>query len=223
MFPWIVWSVILLAPFIVGATFAVRTARQASKADRVMRVLAECPGWRRLVPARDGGPWNGYAGHFPWMTRTRYGTAVAGPLDEHPATVARFWEPVGRRDVRHWLVVCFDVPDSGPMLRLERHWSAAELGLRFPGDIPYLVMSDDREAMTERFYASDLPERLARFGGPAVSHATFGVCFLFPMSNVVDLGGLLDELAAMVPDLAAMARFAAPSATEEPEEPQDAS
>ncbi|WP_406010305.1 hypothetical protein OG440_32510 [Streptomyces sp. NBC_00637] len=219
MFPWIMWSVVLLAPFVVGGTLAFRTARRAVKADRAMRVLAERPGWRRLVPDGDG-PWAGYAGHFPWLLRTRYGTAVAGPLGEHPVTVARLWEPVGRRDMRHWLVVCFDVADSGPMLRLERHWSAAELDLRFSGEIPYLVMSDDRAAMTERFYASDLPRRLTRCAAPAVSHARFGVCFAFPMPDVADMDALLDELAAMVPDLAALARSAAPAA---PEKPQDAS
>lgn len=218
MFPWIMWSVIILAPFVVGGTLAFRTARRAGKADRAMRVLAERPGWRRLVPAGDGGRWTGYAGHFPWLLRTHYGTAVTGPLGKHPVTVARLWEPVGQRDMRHWLVVCFDVPDSGPMLRLERHWSAAELDLRFSGEIPYLVMSDDRAAMTERFYASDLPERLTRFAGPAVSHAKFGVCFVYPMPDVVDMGSLLNELAAMVPDIAVLARSAAPSA---PEEPQD--
>lgn len=210
MFPWIVWSMIILAPFVVGGTLAFRTARRAGKADRAMRVLAERPGWKRLVPEGERGQWTGYAGHFPWLLRTHYGTAVTGPLGECPVTVARLWEPVGRRDMRHWLVVCFDMPDSGPTLRLERHWSAAELDLTFSHEIPYLVISNDRAAVTERFHASDLPERLTRFAAPAVSHAQFGVCFVYPMPDVVDMGRLLEELATMVPDIAALARTAEP-------------
>ncbi|MFF4657849.1 hypothetical protein [Streptomyces sp. NPDC001381] len=211
MLPWIMWSAILLAPFVVGGTLAFRTARRAGKADRAMRALAARPGWKRIEGRRDGeGRW---AGHFPWLLRTVPGFAVTGTLGGHRVTVARRWEPVGRRDMQHWLIVFFEVRGSGPMLRLERHWSAAELNLRFGGDLPYLPMSKNGSAATaERFYASDLPDRLTRFAAPAVSRTDDGVCFLyFPLPEVVDMDKLLKALAGMLPDLAELAAAAAPA------------
>ncbi|WP_416985605.1 hypothetical protein [Streptomyces sp. T028] len=205
MFPWIMWSVVILAPFVVGGTLAVRTARRANKADRAMRVLAARPGWSPVKVGKDEGRWAGYAGHFPWLLRTLPGFAVTGPFDDHRLTVARLWEPVGRRDMRHWLVVCFDVPCDGPSLRLERGWSAAELNLRCEG-LPYLPMSEDQAGTVERFYASDLPGRLVKLDGPAVSLYTAGVCFVYPMPDVRNMDLLLEELADLIPALTALAR-----------------
>ena len=112
--------------------------------------------------------------------------------------------------------MCFDVPGDGLFLRLERGWSAAEVNLRCEG-LPYLPMSKDDQAGTvERFYSSDLPERLMRFAAPAVSLYGAGVCFAYPMPDVVDMGSLLKGLAALLPDLTALARAAGPK------EPQDA-
>ncbi|MFI1507703.1 hypothetical protein [Streptomyces sp. NPDC020597] len=216
MLPWIMFSVILIAPFVVGGTLAARTARRANKTDRAMRVLAQRPGWSRISSDGQGPPGTGYAGHFPWLLRTRHGTGVTGPLGDLRVGVTRLWEPVGRRDVRHWLVVSFDLPGDGLFLRLERDWSAAELNLRCEG-LPYLPMSKDDQAGTvERFYSSDLPERLMRFAAPAVSLYGAGVCFAYPMPDVVDMGSLLEGLAALLPDLTALARPAGPK------EPQDA-
>ncbi|WP_460067814.1 hypothetical protein [Streptomyces sp. YKOK-I1] len=205
MFPWIMWSVILLAPFVIGGTLAVRTARRANKADRAMRVLAGRPGWSRVERGPDGEQWAMFAGHFPWLLRTVPGSGATGPLGSHEVTVARRWEPVGRRDMRHWLIVYFD-GSGGPDLRLERHWSAAEIALSFAKDLPYQPMSTDYEGTVQRFYGSDLPQRLVRFAAPAVSVREDGVCFLYPMPDVVDMGTLLEELAALLPDLAALAR-----------------
>ncbi|MFJ8113720.1 hypothetical protein [Streptomyces sp. NPDC096132] len=204
MFPWIMWSVIILAPFVVGGTLAFRTARRVTRADRAMGVLAARPGWSRITVGPDGAQWAGFAGHFPWLLRTLPGSAVTGPFGGHRVTVARRWEPVGRRDMRHWLIVVFEVEGSGPMLRLERRWSAAEIGLRVAVDIPYLVMvEEDRAGTTDRFYASDLPYRLARYAGPAVSRTAGGVCFLYdPLPEVVDMDKLLKALAEMLPGLA---------------------
>ncbi|MEU1184541.1 hypothetical protein ABZ464_44405 [Streptomyces sp. NPDC005820] len=209
MLPWIMWSVIILAPFVVGGTLAARTLRRARKADRAMAVLAGDPGWSRLERGPDGAEWAGYAGHFPWLLRTLRGLGATGPLDEHRVTVARRWEQSGRRDVRHWLIVCFEVPGDRPALRLERDWSAAKLGLRSPGGVPYLTMSDDPAGTAERFYASDLPQRLARFAGPAVSVSADGVCFVYPMPDVTSMDSLLEELAALIPDLTALAHASA--------------
>ncbi|MFF5185233.1 hypothetical protein ACFY30_15850 [Streptomyces sp. NPDC000345] len=211
MFPWIMWSAILLAPFVVGGTLAFRTAHRAGKADRAMRALAARPGWKRIERRRDEE--DRWAGHFPWLLRTVPGFAVTGTLGGRRVTVARRWEPVGRRDMQHWLIVCFEVRGSEPMLRLERDWSAAELGLRFGGDVPYLPMSTNNSAATaERFYASDLPDRLTRFAAPAVSRTDHGVCFLyFPLPEVVDMNRLLKALAGMLPGLAELAASAAPA------------
>ncbi|MER6560420.1 hypothetical protein ABT300_22320 [Streptomyces sp. NPDC001027] len=210
MLPWIMVSVILLAPFVVGGTLAVRTARRAGKADRAMRLLAQRPGWSRVPGDTLEQHRIRLSGHFPWLLRTRDGTAVTGSIGGLPVTVTRLWEPVGQRDMRHWLVVCFDVPGDGLFLRLERGWSAAELNLRCD-DLPYLPMSkDDRAGTAERFYSSDLPERLMRFAAPAVSLYEAGVCFAYPMPDVVDMGSLLEGLAALLPDLTALARSAGP-------------
>lgn len=206
MLPWIIWSVIILAPFVVGGTLAFRTLRRVRKADRAMTALAGDPGWSRLERGPDGAEWAGYAGHFPWLLRTRHGTGATGPLGEHRVTVARRWEPSGRRDVRHWLIVSFEVPGDRPALRLERAWSAAKLGLRSPDGVPYLPMSEDSAGTAERFHASDLPQRLVRFAGPAVSVSADGVCFVYPMPDVTSLDRLLEELAALIPDLTALAR-----------------
>ncbi|MDX5563841.1 hypothetical protein PYK79_11310 [Streptomyces sp. ID05-04B] len=215
MLPWIMFSVILIAPFVVGATLAVRTTRRANKADRAMRLLAQRPGWSRVAGDARKQHSTRFAGHFPWLLRTLYGTAVTGSLGGHPVTVSRLWEPVGRRDVRHWLVVCFDVPGDGLFLRLEREWSAAELNLRCEG-LPYLPMGKDQAGTVERFYSSGLPEQLMRFAAPAVSLYEAGVCFVYPMPDVVDMGSLLKGLAALLPDLTELARAAGPK------EPQDA-
>ncbi|KUN75880.1 hypothetical protein [Streptomyces griseoruber] len=215
MFPWIMWSVIVLAPFVVGGTLAFRTARRAGKADRAMRALAGRPGWSGVERGADGTEWAGYAGHFPWLLRTRHGTGATGPLGEHRVTVARRWEPSGRRDVRHWLIVCFEVPGDRPALRLERGWSAAKLGLRSPDGVPYLPVSENVTDTAERFSASDLPQRLIRFAGPAVSVSADGVCFVHPMPDVMDMDRLLAELAALIPDLTALARTAGPEASQD--------
>ncbi|MCX5263960.1 hypothetical protein [Streptomyces sp. NBC_00199] len=220
MLPWILISVVVLAPFVVGATLAARTARRATKADRAIGVLAGRPGWSRVASDGQGAAPTGYAGHFPWLLRTRHGTAVTGPLGGLRVDVTRLWEPVGRRDVRHWLVVCFDVPGDGLSLRLERDWSAAELQLRCEG-LPYLPMGRDQAGTVERFYTSGLPERLMRFAAPAVSLNEAGVCFVYPMPDVRDMGVLLEELAALLPDLTALARAAGPKEPREPREPQD--
>ncbi|WP_340377534.1 hypothetical protein U5640_22305 [Streptomyces sp. SS7] len=205
MFPWIMWSAVVLAPFVIGGTLAFRTARRARRSDRAMGVLAGRPGWSRLGRGADGAEWAGYAGHFPWLLRTRHGTGASGPLGGHRVTVARRWEPSGRRDVRHWLIVCFEAPGDRPTLRLERGWSAAKLGLRAPEGVPYVPVSEHAMDTAERFYASDLPQRLIRFAGPAVSVAADGVCFVHPMPDVRDMDRLLTELAALIPDLVALA------------------
>jgi hypothetical protein len=216
--PWIVVSVILLAPFVVGGTLAARTAHRAGKADRAMRLLAQRPGWSRGTGDTPEQHHLRLVAHFHWLLRTRHGTAVAGSIDGVPVTVTRVWEPVGHRDMQHWLVVCFDLSGDGLFLRLERNWSAAELNLRCEG-LPYLPMSrNDRAGTVERFYSSDLPERLMRFAAPAVSLYKAGVCFAYPIPDVVNLHSLLKGLAALLPDLTALARAAGP---EEPE-PQDA-
>lgn len=208
-------SVILLAPFVVGGTLAARTARRAAKADRAMRLLAERTGWSRVAADTLEQHRIRLSGHFHWLLRTRNGNAVTGSLGGRPLSVTRLWEPVGHRDVRNWLVVCFDVPGDGPVLRLERSWSAAELNLRCEG-LPYLPMSENDQAGTvERFYSGDLPDRLMRFAAPAVSMHKDGVCFVYPMPDVVDMGALLKGLAALLPDLTALARAAGPK------EPQD--
>ncbi|MCX4825029.1 hypothetical protein OG883_35255 [Streptomyces sp. NBC_01142] len=205
---WIIGFAVILAPSLIGLTFAVRTARRVGKAERAMRVLAARPGWQRIERGKDGEEWAGYAGHFPWLLRTRHGITVTGPLSDHQVTVDSRYEQISRRD-QHWLIVCFDLRGSGPNLRLERHWSAAELNLTFPKDLPYLTMSDDSAGTAERFYASDLPKRLVRFAGPAVSFRENGACFVYPLPEIVDLDKLLEELAGLLPDLAALARDAA--------------
>ncbi|MEU1512819.1 hypothetical protein ABZ490_11740 [Streptomyces sp. NPDC005811] len=205
MLPWIMWSVIVLAPFVVGGTLAARTLRRARKADRAITVLAGDPGWSRLERGPDGAEWAGYAGHFPWLLRTRHGTGATGPLDGHRVTVARRWETSGRRDVRHWLIVCFEAPGDRPALRLERAWSAAKLGLRAPDGVPYLPVSADPAGTAERFHASGLPRRLIRLAGPAVSVSADGVCFVHPMPDVTSMDALLEELAALIPALTALA------------------
>ncbi|MDC0766764.1 hypothetical protein [Streptomyces sp. HD] len=203
---WIIFFAVILAPSLIGLTFAVRTARRVGKADRAMRALAARPGWEQLKRDKDGAQWAGYAVHFPWLLRARHGTTVTGPLGGHQVTVARLVENLTSKVDAHWLVVVFDVPGSGQSLRLERNWSAAELGLTFQMDAPYLPMSDDRAGTTERFYASELPERLVKLAGPAVSMTNDGVCFVHhPLPDVVDMDGLLEELAGMLPDLVALA------------------
>lgn len=206
MVGWIIGFAVILAPFLIGLTFAVRTARRVGKAERALRVLAARSGWKRIERGKDGEEWAGYAGHFPWLLRTRHGSTVTGPLGDHQVTVARRCEQISRRHDRHWLIVCFDLRGSGPTLRLERHWSAAELNLTFPKDLPYLPMSDNSAGTTERFYASDLPTRLVRFAGPAVSFGENEACFVYPLPQIVDMNKLLEDLAGLLPDLAALAR-----------------
>lgn len=209
MVGWIIGFAVILAPSLIGLTFAVRTARRVGTAERAMRVLADRPGWQRIERGKDGEEWAGYAGHFPWLLRTWHGITVAGQFGDHRVTVARRYEQISRRDDQHWLIVCFDLRGSGPNLRLERHWSAAELDLTFSKDLPYLTMSDDSAGTAERFYASDLPKRLVRFAGPAVSFRKDGACFVYPLPKVVDMDKLLEELAGLLPDLAVLARDAA--------------
>ncbi|RST19015.1 hypothetical protein E2C00_03700 [Streptomyces sp. WAC05374] len=210
---WIVFFAVILAPSLIGLAFAVRAARRVGRAERAMRALAARPGWRLVERDEGGARWAGYAVHFPWLLRARDGTAVAGPLGEHRVTVGRFVENLTSKTDAHWLVVVFDVPGSRPHLRLERGWSAAELGLTFPLDAPYLPMSEDRAGTTERFYASELPERLVRLAGPAVSVTKDGVCFVHhPLPHVVDMDRLLEGLAGMLPDLLALAGDGAPDA-----------
>jgi len=203
---WIIFFAVILAPSLIGLTFAVRTARRVGKADRAMRALAARPDWEQLKRDKDGAQWSGYAIHFPWLLRAQHGTTVTGPLGEHRVTVARLVENLTSRVDAHWLVVVFDVQGSGPNMRLERNWSAAELGLSFHKGAPYLPMSDDHAGTTERFYASELPERLVELAGPAVSVTKDGVCFVHhPLPDVVDMDRLLEELAGMLPDLVALA------------------
>jgi hypothetical protein len=138
---------------LIGLTFAVRTARRVTKAERAMRALATRPGWRLAERSRG---------------------------------------------------------DGAPSLRLERHWSAARLNLRVPKDVPYLPMSDDLNGMAERLHASDLVERLVKLAAPAVSVSDDSACFVFfPLPEVRDMDGLLEGLAALLPDLIALARATA--------------
>ena len=129
-------------------------------------------------------------------------TWVHGQLREKAWSAAVFWDA-------HWLVVHFELPGDTPNLRLERHWSAKHLNLPFDRNVPYLAMSADLDATTGRFYASDLPERLAKLAGPAVSFTGDQACFVHhPLPEVVDMDKLLEGMAALLPDLAALARVA---------------
>ncbi|MFF8289347.1 hypothetical protein ACF068_09015 [Streptomyces sp. NPDC016309] len=208
---WIIFFAVIMAPSLIGLTLSVRTARRVGRADRAMRALAARPGWQRVERDEDGARWAGHAVHFPWLLRARPGTTVTGPLGDHRVTVARFVENLTGKVDAHWLVCVFDVPGRRPNLRLERHWSAAELGLTFHRDAPYLPMSDDRAGTTERFYASRLPERLVELAAPAVSVTNDGICFVHhPLPDVVDPDRLLEELAGILPDLVALAGPGAP-------------
>jgi hypothetical protein len=208
MMGWILGFGVLLAPALIGLSFAVRTARRVGKAERAMRDLAARPGWQRVERDEDGSEWAGYAGHFPWLLRTTQQTTVTGPLGPLQVTVARRFEPLSSKDDLHWLIVCFEQPGGGPNLRLERHWSAAELNLSFARDVPYLPMSDDSAGTAERFYASDLPQRLMALAAPAVSYSENGTCFLFPLPEVLSMDRLLTGLATLLPDLATLAGHA---------------
>jgi hypothetical protein len=206
---WIFFFAIILAPSVIGITFAVRTASRVTKADRAMRALAARPGWEQLVRRKDGDQWIAYAAHFPALLSTHLMTTVTGPLGGHRVTVCRFLKiDASRKDHVHWLLVHFELPGGRtPILRLERRWSAAHLDLRFAQDVPYLPLSKDFKATAERFYASDLAERLATLAGPAVSFTGDQACFAyFPLPEVVDMAKLLKGLAALLPDLAALAR-----------------
>ena len=209
MISWVFWFAVILAPSIIGLTFAVRAARRVTKVERAMRVLAARPGWQRLERDKDGAEWAGYAGHFPWLLSARLRTTAAGPLGGHQVTVGRLVKSVSSKTDAHWLVVCFDFPHSGASLRLERRWSAAQLGLPVPKDVPYLPMSGDLEATADRLSATDLVERLGKLAGPAVSLGDDQVCFVyFPLPEVVDMDRLLEGLAALLPDLTGLARAA---------------
>jgi hypothetical protein len=209
VFPWIFFFTVILSPFVIGFAFSVRAARRMGKADRAIRTLAARPGWQLLERGTDGAEWAGYAGHFPWLLGTQLRTTAAGPLGDHRVTVARLIKHVSSRTDAHWLVVHFELPGDTPSLRLERHWSAAHLDLRFDRKVPYLAMSADLEATTGRFYASDLPARLAKLAAPAVSFTGDQACFVHhPLPEVVDMDELLKGLAALLPDLATLARVA---------------
>ncbi|WP_055716274.1 hypothetical protein [Streptomyces torulosus] len=209
MIGWVFFFAVLLAPCIIGITSAVRAASRVTKADQAMRALAARPGWEQVVRRKGGDQWVGYASHFPALMSTYLMTTVTGPLDGNQVTICRFLKmTVESRNQAHWLLVHFELPgDRTPILRLERHWSAAHLGLRFAHDVPYLPLSDNRRATADQFYASDLPQRLAKLAGPAVSFMGDQACFAyFPLPEVVDMGNLLKGLAALLPDLAALAR-----------------
>jgi hypothetical protein len=133
----------------IGLTFAVRTARRVTKAERAMRALATRPGWRLAERSRG---------------------------------------------------------DGAPSLRLERRTVEPPCAQ----GVPYLPMSDDLNGMAERLHASDLVERLVKLAAPAVSVSDDSACFVFfPLPEVRDMDRLLEGLAALLPDLIALARATA--------------
>ncbi|MFI1165548.1 hypothetical protein ACH4UM_18525 [Streptomyces sp. NPDC020801] len=211
MVSWVFWFAVILAPSLIGLTFAVRAARRVTRAERALRALAARPGWRLLERGDDGAEWAGYAGHFPWLLSARPRTTVTGPVGERQVTIGRLVKSVSRRVDAHWLVLCFDLPAAGPGVRLERHWSAAHLNLRFPEDLPYLPVSDHVAQTAARLEATDLTDRLLRLAAPAVSLAGDQACFVyFPLPEVLDMDALLAGLAGLLPDLVALARDTAP-------------
>ncbi|WP_367325597.1 hypothetical protein [Streptomyces sp. HUAS ZL42] len=82
--------------------------------------------------------------------------------------MGRFVENLTSTVDAHRLVVVFDVPSSGPYLRLERNWSAAELGLTFHKDAPYHPLPGvvDMDRLLEEL-AGMLPDLVSLAGGRA--------------------------------------------------------
>ncbi|MCU7820526.1 hypothetical protein [Kitasatospora sp. DSM 101779] len=212
---WIFFFALLLAPVAYGLTREVGTLRRVKAADRLMRLLGGSPGWRTMAP---GELWNGYAPHYPWLD-VRRGTTVAGPgPDGRAVTVARFVRLEQRRGL-HWLLFSFELPARVPVIRLERGWSAAAMGLPIVGPGLYLPMcAAGTEAIAELLERSDLVDRLAALGAPAVSLQRNEACFLFhPLPDPAGVERSVAALAALLPDLCRLAR-----ATEEVEAPRAA-
>ncbi|WP_030264703.1 hypothetical protein [Streptomyces sp. NRRL B-24484] len=204
MAPWIFFFALLLAPVAFGLTREVGTLRRAKAADRLMLALGRGAGWRTTDP---GESWNAYAPHYPWLD-VRRGTTVTGPgPDGRGITVARFVRLERRRGL-HWLLFSFELPERVPMIRLERAWSAAALGLPIVQPGLYVPMcATGTEAIAELLVRSDLIDRLAALGAPAVSLQRNEACFLYhPLPGGPGVERYAAGLAALLPDLCRLAR-----------------
>ncbi|MEW1912767.1 hypothetical protein AB0442_30755 [Kitasatospora sp. NPDC085895] len=200
---WIFFFALLLAPVAFGLAREVGTLRRAKAADRLMRLLGGSPGWRTMAP---GETWNEYVPHYPWLDVPR-GTAVTGPgPDGREVTVARFVRLEQRRGL-HWLLFRYELPEHVPMIRLERAWSAAALGLPVVQPGLYVPMSaTGTEAIAEPLVRSDLIDRLAALGAPAVSLQRNEACFLYhPLPGGPGTERYAAGLAALLPDLCRLA------------------
>ncbi|WP_354644681.1 hypothetical protein [Kitasatospora camelliae] len=215
MFGWIFFFALLLAPVAFGLSREIRTLRRAKAADRLMRVLGGSPGWRTLAP---GEPWNAYVPHYPWLSVPRITTATGPGPDGREVTVARFVRLEQRRGL-YWLLFSYELPEHVPMIRLERDWSAAALGLPVVQPGLYIPMcASGTEAIAEPLVRSELIERLAALGAPAVSLQRNEACFLYhPLPDGAEVERYTAGLAALLPDLCRLAR-----ATEEGETAQAA-
>lgn len=211
---WIFFIALLMAPIAIGLTREVRTARRLRASERLLQALGRRPGWRRLERTES---WHDYVLHYPWLDAPR-GTTVTGPgEDGREITVAWFTRLEQRRGL-HWLLFHYELPESVPMIRLERPWSAAALRLPVVKPGLYIPMaSPGSQALTERLLGNDLIERLAALGAPAVSVQRGTACFVYhPLPNRGEAERYAAGLAALLPDLCRLART-----TEESQPAQD--
>ncbi|OKI12552.1 hypothetical protein [Streptomyces sp. CB03911] len=203
-----------MAPIAYGMTREIRTARRLRAAERLLRALGRRPGWRVLERTES---WHDYLPHYPWLDAPR-GTTVTGPgQDGHRIIIAWFTRLEQRRGL-HWLLFCYEIPESVPPIRLEREWGAA--ALRIPVTRPglYIPMaSPSSQALTEHLMAGDLTDRLAALGAPAVSVRGSRICFIYhPLPDRTEVARYAAGLGALLPDLRRLAR-----SSEEPQAAQE--
>ncbi|MGY1582055.1 hypothetical protein [Streptomyces sp. MN13] len=187
---------------VAGLSREIRTRRRAGGLERALRALAARPGWRSLGPGEYRS--DHQLMHYPWLDAD-FRRAVAGTSNGSEVLVVELMKIEPRRGT-YWLAVYFQVPGNRPLLRLERAWSAAALGIPVHGDGTYLPMSSDVDALTARLVESDLLERLCDLGAPAVSVTDDRVGFLYhPIPNFTDLRQLTEGLAVLLPALVELA------------------